>query len=112
MPPQSQRAEDVRSLGSFQSETKPPASRERAATPEPVGPVRPPQRPRRVVQLIGALGSLAVIGIVAWSAWSPSAAAPATPKDGGLRVDSDPPGAEVLVDGVTRGSTPSAMRLA
>jgi len=64
------------------------------------------------VQLIGALGSLAVIGIVAWSAWSPSAAAPATAKDGGLRVDSDPPGAEVLVDGVTRGSTPSAMRLA
>jgi len=37
---------------------------------------------------------------------------PAAPKDGSLRVDSDPPGAEVLVDGVSRGNTPSVMRLA
>jgi hypothetical protein len=64
------------------------------------------------VQLAGALGVALAIGIVAWAAWSPSAAAPAAPKDGSLRIDSDPPGAEVLVDGVSRGSTPSAMRLA
>jgi len=67
-----------------------------------------------MIQLLaaGATVLALAIGVVVWSAWRPSVAAPAIPQDGSLRVDSDPSGAEVLVDGVSRGNTPSAMRLA
>jgi len=64
-----------------------------------------------VAQIVGALSAVVVVGFVVWTSWGSSAAMPAAPKDGSLRVDSDPPGAEVLVDGVSRGSTPSVMRL-
>jgi len=58
------------------------------------------------------LAGVALLVVVAWSALALWTAAPATPKDGSLRVDSDPPGSQVLIDGISRGSTPASMRLA
>src|SRR4051812_11445744 len=131
MAPRSQLAEDVKSLGSFRSESKPPEFKPPESKPPeskppeskpPVATERqpPPDRggqassPPRMIQLLaaGATVLALAIGVVVWSAWRPSVAAPAIPQDGSLRVDSDPSGAEVLVDGVSRGNTPSAMRLA
>lgn len=111
MPLRSDVAREVRSLESFPSETKPIA--ERLVIPDVGRRVSPRRHVAQFAGVLGGAGLLGIVlGIVTWSAWNPSAATPAAPKDGSLRVDSDPRGAEVLVDGVLHGSTPAAMRLA
>jgi hypothetical protein len=52
----------------------------------------------------------AVIAATAWWAWSSSATLVA-PGLGTLRVESDPSGADVIVDGVVRGSTPTELQV-
>jgi serine/threonine-protein kinase len=69
---------------------------------------RPPVRPKRSFVLAAALSALA-LGAVAALVWRGGVTRPASP--GLLDVTSDPPGAEVLVDGARQGTAPLSLEL-
>ena len=110
------------------SRTLPPEPTLRDALAAGAAPV--PRPPRPGVPLGWALGGAALVAVVAlaivgWALWQRSAAivpaaapapaaeasplAPAAVVTGSLRVQSEPPGARVRIDGQARGETPLAL---
>jgi TonB family protein len=93
-------------------------------SPDAPGVPAPIRRPLPVGWLLGGAAGLFMVaaGLVVWMLWSrggeqsqpvdvlptaaPVAEAPAPPTTGTLRVESEPAGARVTVDGETRGETP------
>lgn len=99
-------------IGLFPMETPVPPSRPADAVLDEFAAesdLRPTAAPRRPAG-VWVLGLLAV-GSLAFGAWTlipPVVPAPATAT---VRVESDPPGADVMVDGIPRGTTPQALTL-
>ncbi len=78
------------------------------------GSERPRRRPPRLGRWVAAIGILAALGLAAWFAAPPlSRPEPEPPAVATwpLEVSSDPTGVEILVDGSTRGTTPTTVQL-
>jgi len=75
-------------------------------------PAGPPQKatriPRWVTSTLVGLVGIALVGAAIWAGLEQRAPVLA---NGSLRVESDPPGAEVRIDGTVRGTTPVALTL-
>jgi PEGA domain len=71
-------------------------------------PKKPPLR--RPAQIIAVTLLLAAMGAAVY--WADRLKVPTAPLTGSLRIETDPPGAEVRVDGTLKGTTPMALTMA
>jgi len=82
---------------------------ETAVTVKDPASVRTPKSPRLAAGVL--LGVAAVALVTAGVYWKDGWPLPLAAAEGSLRVESDPPGAEVRVDGTTRGVTPLSLSM-
>ena len=107
-------------LLAFPSETNLPPERERAAAAAEPSSSEPPTTkggasPKRrsiVLALVIVVGVAGGFGLVTLRRLAPAALGAAAPRTGSLTINTEPPAADVLVDGNPRGTSPLTMALA